>query len=263
MKASTLVDVLCAAHLSGYVEGPYPSKGGIMLTAGPEMLKTSFLKVLEEYPSAAMLSDLNTQQLIKMRDQIAGGLIRSMVFLDFQKVYERQGPVSLNVEGHLRSLASEGFTNASFENSRMNRMIARSVIIAALTPALKTDNFERWEKTGFARRFLFVLYRLRSPEDLTAAIKRWEKKSLGLRSIPTPANASIPFLLTPEETAKAEVYIRYQYGRTEPLQNLCKIWSVLKWHYDVRLKKKGKAAELIADFSESLSHEGADVTFED
>lgn len=236
-----------------------------MFVGPPEALKTACLKVLTGYPNALPLTDINTQQLTKLRDAIAAGIIKTLALLDLQKLYERDPQTALNAEGNIRALACEGFTAASFQSQEVNRMTARCVVMAAMTNALMEHNFERWNKTGFARRFLFSMFALADPDVLVDAILKWEKLPLSFNFITPPASRSIPFTVTVAERQELQKFVRFQYGKTEPLHMLCKIYAVLKWHYNRDKAKKQKlesdrAMTVIADFGESLGREGTRLT---
>jgi hypothetical protein len=263
MKIASMLDVICATHMSSLVECPFDGLGGLMLVAAPEALKTSILRVLKEYPSALLLTDVNTQTLVRMRDRIAGGEVRSLVMLDLQKIYERDGDTARNVEGTLRAMASEGFSAASFQSQEINRVTARCVVMGALTQDLMEKKFEGWKSSGFARRFLFPTFRLEDPEMLTDAIVNWEKIDLGRSFIPPPANRRIPMLVTKTERSKLRAFVLHQYGKTEPFQMLIKVYCVLKWHYGQRNgKPKHYAWDIVEDFSTSLGRDGAKLTFD-
>jgi len=258
MKISSMLDVICATHCSALVDCPFDGLGGLMLVAAPEALKTSILRVLKEYPSALLLTDVNTQTLVRMRDRIAGGEVRSIVMLDLQKIYERDGDTARNVEGTLRAMASEGFSSASFQSQEINRMTARCVVMGAITQDLLEKKFEGWKSSGFARRFLFPMFQLEDPFILTDAIIRWEKIDLGRSFIPPPASRKIPMLVTQAERSKLRAFVIHQYGKTEPFQMLIKVYAVLKWHYGERNgKHKNHAWDIVEDFAESLGRDGA------
>lgn len=258
MKVETVADCICAAHLSSMVQSPFDGHGGLMLVGPPEALKTALLRTLSPYPNAVLVTDINTQQITRMRENIASGITRSIVVQDFQKIYERDGDTAANLEGNLRALASEGFTAASFENQQVNRMTARCVVMGALTIECQNRNFDRWEKSGFNRRFLWSLFILKNPDVLTEAIFNWSKLPLSRRFIPPPTSQTIPMKVTEKERRALGPFVRYQYGvaKTEPLQMLIKMYAVLKWHY-TDLGKPKRAWEVITDFAESLTKEGA------
>src|SRR6476646_6884687 len=134
MKARSLLEVIDAAHLSYYVESPFPSRGGLMLVGPPGVLKSTFIASgLSDYPSALVLSDLNVQQLVRLRDDLSGGRYTSIGFTEFEKLYQRASSTSENIEGHIKALVEEGFTRASFEDQRMATMSARALVVGAMT----------------------------------------------------------------------------------------------------------------------------------
>lgn len=227
-----------------------------MLVGPPEALKTAFMKSLERYPTALLLSDLNTQQLAKIRQNVTSGTVKTVVILDWQKLYERDKDTAANVEGNLRALASEGFTSASFEPDGINRRVAHAVVMGALTNNLLEQHYVRWQTSGFMRRFLFPSYVLKNPYVLSEAINSWEKIPLSDRFISPPANGEIPFNVTENERKLLQAFTKYQYGISETHHTICKIFAVLKWHYREMGKPK-EAWRVITDFGESLGKEGA------
>jgi hypothetical protein len=84
----------------------------------------------------------------------------------------------------------------------------------------------------------------------------WEKLDLGTRFIPPPMNKTIPFKVTPAERRKLQVIVQHQYGKTETLQTIMRIYAVLKWHY-TRMHRPAFAWKVIEDFAPSLGKKGA------
>lgn len=265
MKPETLIDVICASHLSTYVASEFQSTGGIMFVGPPGTLKTSMLGVLEEYPNASIQSDLNTPMLSKLKDQIVNKVLRTVVFLDIQKLWERHSSVSANLEGHIRALVDEGFTGASFQDSRIHATKARAVILGAVTDAFLAEKFNAWESSGFLRRFLWCRYRLDDPHLLMDAVVAKEKICIGGTIIPIPANRVISDHTTEKERIELRSMIRYQVaGSTAvvPFQMFCKIAAVLKWHY-TRSGHPERHMEVLRDFAPSLGKEGCELELTD
>ena len=262
MQLSTLIDVVCAAHLTAYVDSPFESRGGMILVAYGESLKTSVLEILEYYhPGALVQTDLTVQALAKLRERIAQGQIHSLVLTDFQKIYERHVQVASNVEGTLRAMVAEGFTSLAFQNQQINRPKARALVLGAVTPAFIEKHFDHWQETGFARRFLFPTYGLEDPHTLVEAVIRRKLIDFGRGVIPVPRNRLIPFEVSEEETERLNYLLRYQYGTAIPLQLMQKILAVLKWMYAENGSDSGRAStmahEVLLDFAPSLEKEGA------
>jgi len=235
MRASDLVEILCAAHLGNMVEGPFQERGGIMVVGPPGVLKTTFVSVLDQqYQDAIMLSDINVKSLIQLRDAIASGKINTLVLPELGKLYERADVTAKNVEGTIRALAAEGFAAASFEDSRINRLTARSMIIAAMTPAIVTAHFTGWEESGFNRRFLWALLKLADPNALERAAVAWQRINFRMAHVPLPPlNGSIPNKTTLRERQLLLNMVKYQPGGDHAIQVqlLTRILAVLRWWY--------------------------------
>ena len=235
MMASDLVEILCAAHLGNLVEGPFSERGGIMLVGPPGVLKTTFVSTLDvQYQDALMVSDINVKSLIRMRDAIAAGKVNTLVLPELAKVYERADVTSKNVEGTLRALAAEGFSAASFEDSRINRLTARALIIAGLVPSLVESHFSAWEESGYNRRFLWSLIRLKDPTALEKAAVNWARIDFRVKHIPlVPLGSKIPNLTTQRERQRLAVMVKHQPGGDHAIQIqlMTRILAVLRWWY--------------------------------
>lgn len=262
MKIGNLIQVLCAAHLSKYVESPFQSRGGILLVGPPACLKTSLLLALEDYPNALVLSDLTTKSLVRIRDDIVAGKVHTLALMDLQKIYERHDTVAANVEGNLRALVDEGFSRAAFEDQRMLKMTARCLVLSAMTPDFYSRSFTHWDNSGFTRRFLWCQYRLKNPAAILEAIHHWKRLEFqnGLR-FSAPFNRSIPYSLTGAESRHIASFLKYQHGAELPFILLKKIACVLRWRHK---QLKGRRAanigmEVLEDFATCLGREGAEV----
>ena len=155
VPVEALLDVLCAVHLTSYVESPFKDRGGLMIVGAPGILKSTVLDIVDaNYADAIALSDVNAQALNRLKSRIAQGDIRTLVLPEYSKLYERNPATASNVEGTLRALVSEGFSSASFEDATLQRQRARATVVAAMTPEFREDQAERWQRSGFARRFL-------------------------------------------------------------------------------------------------------------
>lgn len=261
MKPETLIDIICASHLSTYVASEFKSAGGVMFVGPPGSLRTSMLSVLEEYPNATLQSDLNTPMLGKLKGEIVNNVLRTIVFLDLQKLWERHPSVSANLEGHIRALVDEGFTGTSFQDSRVHATKARAVILGAVTDDFLSERFQGWEKSGFLRRFLWVRYRLDDPHLLMDAVVAKEKIQIGGTILPLPPSKVISDHTTEKERIELRHMVRHQIaGSTAvvPFQMFCKIAAVLKWHY-TRLGKPDRHMEVLRDFAPSLGKEGCEL----
>lgn len=235
MRTSDLVEVICAAHLGQFVESPFQERGGIMLVGPPGVLKTTFVSVLDQqYQDAIMLSDVNVKSLIQLRDNIASGKINTLVLPELAKLYERADSTSSNVEGTIRALVAEGFAAASFEDSRINRLIARAMVIGAMTPAVLNSRFTGWEESGFNRRFLWCLLKLADPAALENAAVNWQRINFRMQHVPLPPlNGAVPNKTTQRERRQLATWVKYQPGGDHAIQIqlLTRILAVLRWWY--------------------------------
>jgi hypothetical protein len=259
MNPHQLVEIICAVHLAPFVEGTLEQRGGLMLVAPPGALKSTLAEMTNHYPDALLLTDLNVQTLIDLRDSLTGDNVRTLVFSEFAKLYERNPQTSSNIEGSLRALASEGFAGASFQDQRINRRKAYATVIGAMPPSLVEKNFKRWEDSGFNRRFLWATYGVAGTYMLDDAAVELRKLDFGIKDVlrPPPISMSIPFCLTVPERERVKVYVKHQPGgsHTQQIQLLARIWSVLKWWHRERGTPK-EAEETLLAFAKSLSREG-------
>lgn len=267
MKISTLFDVLCAAHWTSKVESRFPSRGGVMMVAPPGHLKTTLImRALEEFPDAHIVSDLVTQSIVRIREEIAGNKIRTLALTDFQKVYERHEFTASNIEGNVRALVDEGFTRTATEDSRMQTMPARCLVVAGMTSAMYLKRFSGWQDSGFVRRFLWCQFRLKNPERILEAIHHWKPLDFQRgRVFFVPVGATIPYELAERESIALSKLVRHQGSPEIPFLLLKKIACVLKWRdSQASSGRKSKAAastymEVLTDFGECLRREGAEV----
>lgn len=266
MLASDLVEVLCAAHLASLVEGPFNERGGIMVVGPPGVLKSTFVSTLDHhYQDAIMMSDVNVKSLVRMRDAIASGKVNTLVLPELAKVYERADVTSMNVEGTLRALTAEGFSAASFEDSRVNRLQARAVVIAALTPSLVETHFSAWEESGFNRRFLWCLIRLSDPTALERAAVNWKRIDFRIRHVPlAPLGSKIPNLTEHAERKRLAVLVKYQPGGDHAIQIqlMVRILAVLRWWYNETGDRRDPM-QTVEAFAVSLGRAGAELELEE
>lgn len=238
MHVTDFIEMLSAAHLSHRVASPFEERGGLMLVGPPGTMKSSFLGELDtQYHDALTLTDLNAKSLVQLRDRIAAGSINTLVFPEYGKIYERKDDTAMNLEGAIRALVQEGFTAAAFENSGINRLHARAMVIGALTPTTQSNRSQGWEESGFSRRFLWVLYRLENPDLLEESILEWRRLRVRAPVLPQlpSMNEKIPNNTTRSDREVLRRLVKYQPGgsATQHLQLLTKMLAVLQWWYDL------------------------------
>lgn len=228
-----------------------------MLVAAPSAFKTTMLSALDVYPNAHLASDLNLNSIVKLRDNIASSKIRSVTLLDYQKIWERDPRTAANVEGSLRALVGEGFTQAAYQDERMQTLKARCVVMGAMTSDFYREHFTQWEHNGYARRFLWFVYGLANPDVALDSIEEWVPLKFGWNYPPLPRGGRmIPQCLTETERAELRHLIRDQVGDAIPLMLSIKIASVLKHYYSLTGDGEDKAMVVMREFARGLSKHG-------
>lgn len=266
LNAHDLLEMLCAAHLTAYVQSPFHERGGVMLVAPPGALKSTFIGELDsQYHDALTLTDLNAKALTSLRDRIGAGQIKTLVFPEYAKLYERGSDTASNLEGSIRALVAEGFTAAAFEPQGVARLRARCMVVGAMTPSFFTQRYEQWEKNGFVRRFLWAFFRLQRPDILDEAILEWRRLRLSARRAPPMPSMDeiIPNASTRAEREQLRRMVKYQPGgsSTLQLQVLVKILSVLRWSYE-RSDIDRDPMEVLEGLGEALGREGVEIALE-
>lgn len=256
MQASTIIDVLSAAHLTQYVDrNIFQQRGGVFLVAPPGSLKSTLIKnAVQCYPDALRLGDLNVQSLGYIKNSFIEGKYSTLAFGEFEKLYQRNSATAANIEGHLKAMVEEGFGKQSFEDQRAVSFETRIMLIAGVTPSCFSRFFTRWNENGFFRRFIWCAYQLENPDAIPDAIEAWRAINLGRSSREIPNNNTIPYSIT----AKESKYIRSLLGtqaRETPFVLLKKILCVLKWRYNAR-----KGMRLLEEFAEGLGDKAARLT---
>jgi len=231
MHVEDLMEFLCAAHVGQQVDGPYTDRCGVGLVAEPEQLKTSLVQPLAEYPNCRVVSDVNVTELANLRGDLVSNRYRSIVFMDYQKVWERQSSSSKNIEGVLRSLVCEGWQGLAHQ-AETSGIPGRAFVVLCITPGMWKAKGQAWKESGFSSRFLWLQYTIANPEVIHLAQRRWEKVSLGTVKIPWPV-VKIPWTLTETEAETCQAAVRDQFGvlRGRSYQVLARAYNVLKWHY--------------------------------
>lgn len=226
-----------------------------MLVGPPETLRTTVIELsLNQHPSALIVNDINMRSLTSLKDELTAGRYSTIGFLDYQKLYERQGTTSANVEGTLRALMEEGFSKTPHDDPTSASTRARAFLVAAVVESLFKNKAQDWKQTGYLRRWLICLMFMPalSRNKLIQAVHDWKKLEFdGIKRIsPT---TPIPYNITEEESKRLLVMVREQPSQGTPFVLLKKIYSVLKWKYK---DSPGKVADIMTDFSSCLKKDG-------
>lgn len=253
MKATSVIEVLSALHQTRHVRSEYEQRGGIIIVASPGTLKSTLIKcAVSSYHDALVLSDINVQTLSAMKNSLTAGRYSTLAFGEFEKLYQRNSATAQNIEGHIKALIEEGFSQSSFEDQRIGGSLARCAVIAGLTPDCYSRMFTRWESSGFLRRFLIVRWSLENEDLIVNAISKWKHLDFGKVSLKSPANGIIEYKISEKENSHLLQSLDHQPGRETPFVLAKKIFCVLKWRYKVK-----KALDIWNDFAESLLKTGA------
>lgn len=225
-----------------------------MLVAPPGAFKTTITETMDEFSGTQVISDLNVQSLIKMKEHFLSGHISTMAFSDFSKLYKRHGSVSSNVEGIIMALAEEGFRKASFQSQSMSAIPARCAIIGGMTTSFFDSMVDQWDENGFLRRFLFCRYVIEGMDIVEGAINEWRKAEFDMDFVAKiPTNRTIAYKIEKPEIDAITRMLRHQPNRLNASILLQKIYCVLKWKF---AKEPGKAMQIMKDFAPCLSKEG-------
>jgi len=253
MKVANVMEVLSAAHVSRYVGSPFEQRGGIMLVAPPGHIKSTLIKdSLLLYADTLVLSDLNVQQLGKLKNALVSGRYSSLGFGEFEKLYQRNPGTAANLEGHLRALVEEGFDKMSFDSQQMIGCTARVLMVGGMTPVCYADHWQTWLDSGFARRFIWSHYKLADEDLIIDAIRKWKKINFGRIGASIPANKDIPYTVKKTDARMLEKMLDAQVSKETPYTLLKKIFCVLVWRYG-----RKKTFVILNDFSESMARTGA------
>lgn len=231
-----------------------------MLVGPPGVLKTTFLDVLDEnYHNAYTCSNLNTTTLLKLQSQFFNGSMRSIIVPDVQALYAGDPRTAARLEQALMQLAGEGNRGASWQDSRFQKYKSRCAVFGALTEKHFQQMSNRWEESGFLRRFLWANIGLEDPEVLMNALVEWRRADIGQIKIPdVPLNGTIPDLLTVEERRRIRMWLKHQPVPHEiQFSLLCRATSALRWHYQQRKLKGSDAMRTMQAFAETLQKDAA------
>lgn len=261
MKVNSIVEFLDCAVDTRYVQGPYEERGGIMIVGPPGTFKTTMIcTAIEPHATAMIVSDLNVQQWLKMKDDFVNERFTALAFTDFEKVYQRHPSTASNVEGIIKGLASEGFGTGPGGDQRMPRMLARALVIGGMTNDCLERNYDGWQKNGFLRRFIWLLVGVQNSEAITRAIRQWRKIEFG-RIGYRPANNVIKMNIAEARSRQLESMMKYQPGLQGTAYVLLKkIVAVMEWKYNGHPER---VAQVLEDIRPALSKDGGKILLGD
>lgn len=250
-----MVEILgAAAHVWAVDWSGFQQHGGIFLCAPPGQLKTFMVMALENVPGAKGVSDLTSRELDKLHAKIEAKEIRTLLFFELPKIYERRMETASNIMGHIRSLADEGFTGVSASQSGIR---SRCTVIAAMPLKFQRVHEAEWDDNGLSRRMIFARFILQRPEIIEKAIITGTKIKTSA-SFPVPLDP-IRMSVTEEESKELLLILkRGEQSTSTPLILLKKIVSVLRWKCKV-MHQRDNAMELVREFSRSMGRSGAEV----
>lgn len=260
VKVSTLMECVKAAHLSNFVTSAFPQSAGLFVAGPPGVMKTTILRALDPYESVLTLSDVNSKMLTGViKSQLTSNAIKTLVLPEVQRIYERDPRTAQGVEGTLRSLVEEGFSGASFEDPTVSRFTARALVIGAMTDKFRDDNWQRWNDSGFARRFLWVLVRLGDPSILLNAVEAGRMAQVMDEVTPMPQPiAPIPPIDQALRKRIRPLVRKQPKPANVQYELLCRMCAVLKFYYE-RNKSKKDPLETIQEFGGAILG-GAELT---
>lgn len=261
VRISTLMECVKAAHLSTYVRSEFSHSAGLFIVGPPGVMKTTILKALDTYESVLTLSDVNSKMLHSViKSQLTSNTIKSLVLPEVQRIYERDPRTAAGVEGTIRSLVEEGFSGASFEDPTVTRFTARAFVIGAMTDKFRDEHWQRWNDSGFARRFLWCLVRLGDPSVLMNAVEYGRMAMIkdDVVAMPTPPLGQIPAIDAAMRKRIRPLVRKQPKPSNVQYELLCRMAAVLDFYYK-RNKVKRNALETIQEFGGSILS-GAELT---
>lgn len=258
MRYNTLLEVVAAVHVGNQVDLPFSGKGGLFLVAPPGSFKTTITEVANTFGRVCLVSDINVATIVKMKEAIQGGQIKTLAFSDFGKLYKRNPAVGKNLEGHIMAFADEGFRRASFQSQVVATSCARCTIIGAITTGFFDEMIDDWMKSGFYRRFLFARYMVQNGEVVEQAILEERLARFDDSFVPKYPLSMISEKLTQSQRNLIDkITLHYPY-KNMALIMLERIYKSLIWKHGTQ-----KATDIILDFAPCLSKDGAMLVLEE
>lgn len=251
---------ICALHLSSYVVSPYNDRGGLMVCGPPGVLKTTLLDILDDnYHNALSISNSFMGTMNRLQSSFFNGQVRSISFPDIQSIYAGDPRTSGRIEQMMMQLSGEATrTIGGGQDARYAKFKARCTVFGAMTELFHTAKAEKWENSGFLRRFLWSFYTLDNPDILVEAVSHWKRANLGSARIPDiPAGNAIAESLSIAERKEVYGWLRHQPIPHEiQFQVMVKAVSALRWSYHQQGRKED-AMDVMHEFAETMQRDAA------
>lgn len=256
MVPSNFIEWLGAAADTRFINGPFAERGGIMIIGPPGSFKNTMIEAaLEDNPEALILSNLNGKQWNKIRPAFVNRRLTTLAIPELEVIYARNASTAMMCEKIIQRLICDGDRGVS-EDPRMLRSIAHGLVIGGITDDCYERRFDGWERSGFARRWLWMMIRIDDPRKVLVAIRQWKKLDFGAVMM-KPANREIPMDLTEQESKQIEFTIMRQPGYNGTGYVLAKkIMAVLKWKFK---KQPDRPWEILKDIAPAFSKSGAEL----
>jgi hypothetical protein len=132
---------------------------------------------------------------------------------------------------------------------------ARALVVGATTLAFYHKKYTEWDSSGFLRRFLWLVYKVKDPRVLEEAIHRWQLLPIDSIIRSKVPITDIKYNLTEDDSNFVLSLMREQPDRSGGFILLKKIACVLKWKYTT--SKSPDAYKLILkDIGGTLRRDG-------
>lgn len=261
IQVEDYIEAVCSVALSTYVDAPVENLGGLQIVGPPGALKSTIVKIIDSMDKGLCLSAINMTTFRALVNDIAAGKLKALAFEEWATIYAGDPRTASRVETTIAAMVEQGHSTMGLQDERMQRLIARCVVIGAMTPEFHEKHFNRWEDSGFHRRFLWSLVKLSDPDKLVEAVIEWQRIDIPNSRVPNiPLSLRIKDTLSPKERRELQRYLRKQPGSdmTSQLRLLCKMTSALAWWYS-RTGNKKDAMKTIRAFCASLGKTGDEL----
>lgn len=262
MRVETMVTVINSLYLSRWLSRVEESRGGLMLVAEPESLKSAMLNVLEGRQGVSVYEDLNSRKISRsIRPMVAREQIKVLVLPEFQKIFERRDDTWKNTMGNLRAFVHDGIVEGANDEPGMVRNPAMCTVFAGLTIECFEQHVLDWNASGFLRRVLWCHYKIMDDqkEILHLALRLRHQIDFGAMCprLILPDIGYIPDMIVTAEQKKINDMWRRSATKAmlphivEQTRLLYMIYSVLKWQHSKKVYREDPMF-IMEDFIPSL-----------